>query len=76
MALALKSPQGGCESFPAVLWGQPAGQVHLGQVQGNYLRPEKALKARSGNLITLFMTTLSAKDKVPPLRQWQSFQRK
>lgn len=41
VVLALNSPQGGCENFPAVLWGQPAGQVHLGQVQGNYLQPRE-----------------------------------
>lgn len=76
MAVALNTPHGGCESFPAVLWGQPAGRVPPGQVQGNYLRPEEALKARPGNLMTLFMTPPPAKDKVPPLSQWQSFQRK
>lgn len=48
VVLALNSPQGGCESFPAVLWGQPAGQVLLGQVQEDYLQPEKAPKARWG----------------------------
>lgn len=51
VALARNNPQGSCENFQAVLWGQPAGQVRLGQVQVNYLQPEKALKARAGNLI-------------------------
>lgn len=59
VVLARNNPQGGCENFQAVLWGQPAGQVHLGQVQENYLQPEKALKARAGNLTTLFMPTVS-----------------
>lgn len=69
MASAPNKAQGGGKNFKVVLWGHSAGKVHFAQVQENYLQPEKALKACSRNLMTLFMTTPSAKDKVPLLCQ-------
>lgn len=69
VASARNKAQGGGKNFKAVLWGQSAGKVRFAQVQENYLQPEKALKACSRNLITLFMTTPTAKDKVPLLCQ-------
>lgn len=68
-APALNKLQGGCENYKAVLRGQPAGKVHLRQAQENDLQPEKAPTAPSRNLITLFMTTQAAKEKVRLLCQ-------
>lgn len=68
-APVLHKLQGGWENGNAIIWGPSASEVHLGQVQENYLQPEKVPMAPSRNLITLFMTTQAAKDQVPLLCQ-------